>query len=492
MSYSAYDYHSSNPSPSLYNTPTLLWSTNHTVLTTSPTTTENTEFTPKVSSFEPHLHSPHLCSQETKKAHARFKSANDCLHKPKQERYQHFLSPPLPSKISLIQPKDNLTAEYKSPFQFQAILHSPTAITKKEDEKPITYLNRGQSYLLDLTSSTEQRGILTSTISIEFHEPIHRKAAESYWRFWIGEQMTTEARAIGLEESQTTGIFNVRYPSFDQISFDWYGCFGANIYIRFYCLSTDFSRIKGVKGIPMRIMVETTARYDQIPENLSLFTGTFHHKSKEKYEYVERCFCQIKLFRDKGAERKNKDDTKQINKQMEKVMALTLGRPEQHPLWPVLNQPYKPVTVLSETPSTFDIDPPSQPSSPPTDNHSQKRKHETDPTLNEFKRIKTTKLICLYVWSKRQFSSTSPEKVYLQSVKTEELKLRLSAIFSLDPLRITEIVWRKTKPDDGDMLVLIDDTFMLEHMPNEENVTVDWEIKFDNHIRLILEFNNSQ
>ncbi|KAG1160602.1 hypothetical protein G6F37_003838 [Rhizopus arrhizus] len=459
MSYSAYDYHSSNPSPSLYNTPTLLWSTNHTVLTTSPTTTENTEFTPKVSSFEPHIHS--ICSQETKKAHARFKSANDCLHKPKQERYQHFLSPPLPSKISLIQPKDNLTAEYKS---------------------------------LANTSSTEQRGILTSTISIEFHEPIHRKAAESYWRFWIGEQMTTEARAIGLEESQTTGIFNVRYPSFDQISFDWYGCFGANIYIRFYCLSTDFSRIKGVKGIPMRIMVETTARYDQIPENLSLFTGTFHHKSKEKYEYVERCFCQIKLFRDKGAERKNKDDTKQINKQMEKVMALTLGRPEQHPLWPVLNQPYKPVTVLSETPSTFDIEPSPQPSSPPSDNHSQKRKHETDPTLNEFKRIKTTKakLICLYVWSKRQFSSTSPEKVYLQSVKTEELKLRLSAIFSLDPLQITEIVWRKTKSDNGDMLVLIDDTFMLEHMPNEENVTVDWEIKFDNHIRLILEFNNSQ
>lgn len=114
MSYSAYDDHSSNPSPSLYNTPTLLWSTNHTVLTTSPTTTENTEFTPKVSSFEPNIHSLQLCSQETKKAHARFKSANDCLHKPKPERYQHFLSPPLPSKISLIQPKDNLTAEYKS------------------------------------------------------------------------------------------------------------------------------------------------------------------------------------------------------------------------------------------------------------------------------------------------------------------------------------------------------------------------------------------
>lgn len=33
----------------------------------------------------------------------------------------------------------------------------------------------------------------------------------------------------------------------------------------------------------------------------------------------EICFCKVKLFRDKGAERKNKDDAKQISKQLEKV-----------------------------------------------------------------------------------------------------------------------------------------------------------------------------
>lgn len=33
----------------------------------------------------------------------------------------------------------------------------------------------------------------------------------------------------------------------------------------------------------------------------------------------EVCFCKVKLFRDKGAERKNKDDAKQISKQLEKV-----------------------------------------------------------------------------------------------------------------------------------------------------------------------------
>lgn len=36
-------------------------------------------------------------------------------------------------------------------------------------------------------------------------------------------------------------------------------------------------------------------------------------------ELDEVCFCKVKLFRDKGAERKNKDDAKQISKQLEKV-----------------------------------------------------------------------------------------------------------------------------------------------------------------------------
>lgn len=85
-------------------------------------------------------------------------------------------------------------------------------------------------------------------------------------------------------------------PSFDKISFSWNTRIGAKIYIRFKCLSTDFSRIKGVKGIPLRAQMENR-------------WGT----------ESESCYCKIKLFRDKGAERKNKDDAKQILKQLEKV-----------------------------------------------------------------------------------------------------------------------------------------------------------------------------
>lgn len=180
---------------------------------------------------------------------------------------------------------------------------------KKEDQRPITYLNRGQTYLLELSSTSQQRGTLTSTISIAFHESSHRKIAASYWRFWLSQQLNPEeARAVSLDENQTTGIYNINYVSFDKVTFDWHGRFGAKIYVRFHCLSTDFSRIKGVKGIPLRAVVETTAKYNQLPDSPSLFSGTFSKKDnstnpymhlEDQYEYVERCYCQIKLFRDK-------------------------------------------------------------------------------------------------------------------------------------------------------------------------------------------------
>lgn len=53
--------------------------------------------------------------------------------------------------------------------------------------------------------------------------------------------------------------------------------------VRFNCLSTDFSRIKGVKGIPLRVHVDTMTEDDN--------SGGEHS--------MERSFAKIKLFRDK-------------------------------------------------------------------------------------------------------------------------------------------------------------------------------------------------
>lgn len=81
---------------------------------------------------------------------------------------------------------------------------------------------------------------------------------------------------IVVDHSRSNGIHSVQYPDFDRIVFEWNGKQGATLYVRFNCLSTDFSRIKGVKGIPLRLHMETTSN-----------------------QHAESTFCRIKLFRDK-------------------------------------------------------------------------------------------------------------------------------------------------------------------------------------------------
>ncbi|EPB91640.1 hypothetical protein HMPREF1544_01562 [Mucor circinelloides 1006PhL] len=211
-----------------------------------------------------------------------------------------------------------------------------TAVTQKAEESAITYLNRGQVYGIQLNDKRGRDQIMTSTLSIAFHSSSHRRISESYWKFWIGQQKQSEARAIDIDASQSTGITDLNFPSFDKISFNWNGKYGAKIYVRFKCLSTDFSRIKGVKGIPLRTQMETHVDADSaagVPE------------------LNEICFCKVKLFRDKGAERKNKDDAKQISKQLEKVY----GKANEQSL-PLMYNVSLPYSIFGEIPTSSTLD----------------------------------------------------------------------------------------------------------------------------------------
>lgn len=71
-------------------------------------------------------------------------------------------------------------------------------MTQKAEESAITYLNRGQVYGIQLNDKQGHDQISTSTLSIAFHSSSHRRIAESYWKFWIGQQKQTEARAIDI------------------------------------------------------------------------------------------------------------------------------------------------------------------------------------------------------------------------------------------------------------------------------------------------------
>lgn len=109
-----------------------------------------------------------------------------------------------------------------------------------------------------------------------------------------------------VERASSTGMLEVQSKTFDRTLFKWNGKEGAKLMIRFNCLSTDFSRIKGVKGIPLRIQIETyDTNYsggDHGGKGSGGGVGGFGGMDGgllSRGRIIERSFAKIKLFRDK-------------------------------------------------------------------------------------------------------------------------------------------------------------------------------------------------
>ncbi|KAK3828240.1 MAG: CP2 transcription factor-domain-containing protein [Benniella sp.] len=197
--------------------------------------------------------------------------------------------------------------ENESSLRFKVTLDAQTAAMQHQGDTPVTYLNKGQFYTITLQDTEDFDGDIHSVIKVTFHEEAHRKLAARYWSFWLSQQAHPKtARALDIEKASSTGMMEVQSKTFDRISFKWNGKAGAKLMVRFNCLSTDFSRIKGVKGIPLRVHMDTAL------DGAGLDNGN-------QEQPVERSYAKIKLFRDKGAERKNKDDHKHLEKMWDKM-----------------------------------------------------------------------------------------------------------------------------------------------------------------------------
>ncbi|KAJ2076828.1 hypothetical protein H4R24_005484 [Coemansia sp. RSA 988] len=285
-------------------------------------------------------------------------------------------------------------------LRFEYILEAPTASAQKADDPAMTYLNRGQLYGVTMMDKTNSDAFYSTTLRITFHEDSHRKSAPTYWNFWLNQQEDPHvARAVELDKAGSIGVVSTENKWFDRLTFQWQGRRGAKVMVRFNCLSTDFSRIKGVKGIPLRIHLDThyaltgavndaatllppvaplatsssaTMVSDQTPapadckitgqlavsgslstpvsplsssgpslldhyqnQNGNSATATFAAMSSQPSiqgtaapaemltsgRIIERSYARIKLFRDKGAERKNKDDQRHLDRMWAKQKA---------------------------------------------------------------------------------------------------------------------------------------------------------------------------
>ena len=114
--------------------------------------------------------------------------------------------------------------------------------------------------------------------------------------------------------------------SFDRFTVTWSSSSHTpTVYfcVRFLFLSTDFSHSKGVKGVPVRLVAKT--------EYLGLAANAaFQHSPASELAY-----CKIKLFRDKGAERKLANDRQHLERAIEKIrqqaQQLTVGASDGSP-----------------------------------------------------------------------------------------------------------------------------------------------------------------
>ncbi|XP_077588048.1 grainyhead-like protein 3 homolog isoform X2 [Stigmatopora nigra] len=194
---------------------------------------------------------------------------------------------------------------YRNEFQFS--LGAPSASSYKSSELPMVYLNKGQFYPITLqgvdSSSCVTATKVKTVVMAVFENDKTPEMQLRFWNHWHARQPTVKQRVIDIADYKEvfTGISNIEEVAFNALSFIWNPNEEAKVFIGINSLSTDFSSQKGVKGLPLNLQIDT---YDFSSGNNQL---------------IHRAACQIKIFCDKGAERKMRDEERKRTKRRGKT-----------------------------------------------------------------------------------------------------------------------------------------------------------------------------
>ena len=188
----------------------------------------------------------------------------------------------------------------------------------RKEEDRCTYLNKGQFYGLSLeyrhNTSEPFPGDLKqvkSVVMLVFRDAKNPEDEINAWEFWHQRQPTAKQRIIDAETNNINdqcGVVQVEDVSYNAIAVYWNPLEKpAFISCAIQCLSTDFSLQKGVKGLPMHLQVKITCNTGNgiISTRVDCQVDTFCRNTGDgEYDLVHRAYCQVKVFCDKGAERK--------------------------------------------------------------------------------------------------------------------------------------------------------------------------------------------
>lgn len=200
----------------------------------------------------------------------------------------------------------SIPSDYHGEF-FEYVMEAPKSLKQKENEPTMSYINKGQYYCITLREvggrpwkykSTQ----VMSVVQIVFGDGKQEEEQLRNWRYWHARQHTARQRVIDIADyKESCFIHEVDEFAHNAISFSWNVNDTAKIYVSCNCLSTDFSSQKGVKGQPLSLQIDTFLGMDR------------------KVEPIHRGLCQLKVFCDKGAERKIRDEGRKAAKKAQKM-----------------------------------------------------------------------------------------------------------------------------------------------------------------------------
>lgn len=181
---------------------------------------------------------------------------------------------------------------------YKCILETPISSACRRDEDRVTYLNKGQYYGLTIEYTGEQlppSGMVKSVIMVVFRDDKSVEDEQKAWEFWHSRQHSHKQRVIDIDTKDSQGVqaCNITEVSYNAVSVRWNPRDSPiKVNVAVHCLSTDFSNQKGVKGLPLHVQIDTYENAREDP--------------------VHRGYCQIKVFCDKGAERKTRDEERRL------------------------------------------------------------------------------------------------------------------------------------------------------------------------------------
>jgi transcription factor CP2-like protein len=258
----------------------------------------------------------------------------------------HETTPPLPPSSShspdpthissKSYTQDHVDTVFSSQEKYVVTLGAPISIAQRMGEDTLTYLNKGQFYSLFCKANSGCPDLVKSVVYLTFFDEPDNRVEQSNWQYWYSQQANPNQKAFDIDRKACENIQGKPVDlAYNVASFIWRPKLGSKLVLRINCLSTEFSSQKGVKGYPLHVVVDT---YEDL-EN-------------EATEPVHRAYCRVKIFRDKGAERKNKDETRNLDRRIQKVMRQRPGVPLDSDIPTSVFHPPTRETALNPT-STF-------------------------------------------------------------------------------------------------------------------------------------------